>query len=548
MSTEPIRSKISAISLYDVFAHVCSTDNNLAARRLNGVLRGGQTDVPVIRSIIETKTAYTTFPESAKVRPTPIITYTSQCDSVLEEFTKIFEKGAKYNKTASITQPARLKTFTTDTYPGLHSLLQPSTTTDALPLSSHTAPPPPTTLPAPVFLNPTDIPPRLRAPFAQYHDISVTGPTLTAFTTAAVVTELPQQLLLHTCAIFHRKNKPQKGYVKEVWVCKCSEDPFRSSKTRVDLRPSQGTTSTASVPRPATTSTACGCTASFSITPVKPKTGDPATQIVKVVAVLAHTGHSPGTATDLASLNLLPEVYRELVQICRLHNQSTFQIKRAHKHFLKGFVPTLGLAYADLDQDVDHRFFPFPSDIKNAINEAARASRHAQLGVPSDPKGILECIGAGGHRFLESSQEVLATGGLREVIQPLVPDILSRTPPPPPFLRIEQPSTDLCLPESHPSVSEMQEIVKHLIQPLPHFASKEFLVIDLDQFTTSLTAPFLPTNPLHLPFHQQKCLFAFVHEPAGEWRLFVLDGEVSHTVYVFDPSGPRHIPPTCWIA
>ncbi|KAK3238774.1 hypothetical protein CYMTET_51246 [Cymbomonas tetramitiformis] len=265
MSTEPIRSKISAISLYDVFAHVCSTDNNLAARRLNDVLRGGQTDVPVIRSIIETKTAYTTFPESAKVRPTPIITYTSQCDSVLEEFTKIFEKGAKYNKTASITHLASLKTFTTDTYPGLRSLLQPSTTTDALPLSSHTAPPPPTTLPA--FLNPTDLPPRLRAPFAQYHDISVTGPTLTAFTTAAVVTELPQQLLLHTCAIFHRKNKPQKGYVKEVWVCKCSEDPFRSSKTRVDLRPSQGTTSTASVPRPATTSTACGCTASFSIRP-----------------------------------------------------------------------------------------------------------------------------------------------------------------------------------------------------------------------------------------------------------------------------------------
>ncbi|KAK3246371.1 hypothetical protein CYMTET_44089, partial [Cymbomonas tetramitiformis] len=501
----------------------CSTDNNLAARRLNDVLRGGQTDVPVIRSIIETKTAYTTFPESAKVRPTPIITYTSQCDSVLEEFTKIFEKGAKYNKTASITQLASLKTFTTDTYPGLRSLLQPSTTTDALPLSSHTAPPPPTTLPA--FLNPTDLPPRLRAPFAQYHDISVTGPTLTAFTTAAVVTELPQQLLLHTCAIFHRKNKPQKGYVKEFWVCKCSEDPFRSSKTRVDLRPSQGTTSTASVPRPATTSTACGCTASFSITPVKPKTGDPATQIVK---------------------------------ICRLHNQSTFQIKRAHKHFLKGFVPTLGLAYADLGQDVDHRFFPFPSDIKNAINEAARASRHAQVDQEStllyfaaeaetekfswafrsdgqqaltytydDSAHTLGCnvfsITQGGHRFLESSQEVLTTGGLREVTQPLVPDILSRTPPPPPFLRIEQPSTDLCLPESHPSVSEMQEIVKHLIQPLPHFASKEFLVIDLDQFTTSLTAPFLPTNPLHLPFHQQKCLFAFVHEPAGEWRLFVLD-------------------------
>ncbi|KAK3241035.1 hypothetical protein CYMTET_49167 [Cymbomonas tetramitiformis] len=321
MSTEPIRSKISAISLYDVFAHVCSTDNNLAARRLNDVLRGGQTDVPTIRPIIETKTAYTTFPESAKVRPTPIITYTSQCDSVLEELTKIFQKRAKYNKIASITQLARLKTFTTDTYPGLRSLLQPSTTTDTLPLSSHTAPPPPTTLPAPVFLNPTDLP-----------------------------------------ALF--------------------KDPFRTSKTRVDLRPSHGTTSTASVPRPATTSTACGCTASFSITPViKPKTGDPATQIVKVVAVLTHIGHSPGTATDFASLNLLPEVYRELVQICRLHNQSTFQIKRAHKHFLKGFLPTLGLAYADLARpsDVDHRFFPFPSDIKNAINEAARASRHAQV-------------------------------------------------------------------------------------------------------------------------------------------------------------------------
>ncbi|KAK3240652.1 hypothetical protein CYMTET_49516 [Cymbomonas tetramitiformis] len=508
MSAIPIRSKDGAISLYDILAHICRTDVKTATKRLNNILSGGHTHVPTIRSIIETKTAYTIFPDTINFRPTPVITSTSQGHSVLEEFTSIFNKSARYNKIQALTQQAHLLTFTTDTYPGLCSFLHPSTTTDT----------PPIALPAPAFLNPT------------------------------------------------------------------------------------------------TTSTACGCTASFAITPLKPKTDDPTTQKVKVQAVLAHTGHSPGTATDLASLNLLPEVYNELVQICRLHNKSSFQIKRAHTHFLKGFVPTLGLAYADLDKDVDHRFFPFPSDIKNAINEAARASRHAQVDQEStllylaaeaetekfswafrsdgqqaltytydDSAHTLGCnvfsitegvklpfpkaptlacklpyeayllaklyinrilfISSGGHRFLESSQEVLTTGGLREVIQPLVPDILSRTPPPPPFLRIEQPSTDLCLPESHPSVSEMQEIVKHLIQPLPHFASKEFLVIDLDQFTTSLTAPFLPTNPLHLPFHQQKCLFAFVHEPAGEWRLFVLDGEVSHTVYVFDPSGPRHIPP-----
>ncbi|KAK3236098.1 hypothetical protein CYMTET_53742 [Cymbomonas tetramitiformis] len=542
MSAIPIRSKDGAISLYDILAHICRTDVKTATKRLNNILCGGHTHVPTIRSIIETKTAYTIFPDTINFRPTLVITSTSQGHSVLEEFTSIFNKSARYNKIQALIQQAHLLTFTTDTYPGLCSFLHPSTTTDT----------PPIALPAPAFLNPSDLPPSLRAPFAQYHDISFSGPTLTAYTTAAVATELPRELLLHTCAVFHRKNKSHKGYVKEVWVCKCSEAPFRESKTRVNLRPSQDTTSsTASVPRPATTSTACGCTASFAITPLKPKTDDPATQKVKVQAVLAHTGHSPGTATDLASLNLLPEVYNELVQICRLHNKSSFQIKRAHTHFLKGFVPTLGLAYADLDKDVDHRFFPFPSDIKNAINEAARASRHAQVDQEStllylaaeaetekfswafrsdgqqaltytydDSAHTLGCnvfsITQGGHRFLESSQEVLTTGGLREVIQPLVPDILSRTPPPPPFLRIEQPSTDLCLPESHPSVSEMQEIVKHLIQPLPHFASKEFLVIDLDQFTTSLTAPFLPTNPLHLPFHQQKCLFAFVHEPAGE--------------------------------
>ncbi|KAK3252271.1 hypothetical protein CYMTET_38425 [Cymbomonas tetramitiformis] len=465
-------------------------------------LCGGHTHVPTIRSIIETKTAYTIFPDTINFRPTPVITSTSQGHSVLEEFTSIFNKSARYNKIQALTQQAHLLTFTTDTYPGLCSFLHPSTTTDT----------PPIALPAPAFLNPSDLPPSLRAPFAQYHDISFSGPTLTAYTTAAVATELPRELLLHTCAVFHRKNKSHKGHdLHRLRVHRfLRHHPPKAEDRRPSHSKSEG---------------------SGGARPHRPLTGN---------------RHRPCFSQSS------PEVYNELVQICRLHNKSSFQIKRAHTHFLKGFVPTLGLAYADLDKDVDHRFFPFPSDIKNAINEAARASRHAQVDQEStllylaaeaetekfswafrsdgqqaltytydDSAHTLGCnvfsITQGGHRFLESSQEVLTTGGLREVIQPLVPDILSRTPPPPPFLRIEQPSTDLCLPESHPSVSEMQEIVKHLIQPLPHFASKKFLVIDLDQFTTSLTAPFLPTNPLHLPFHQQKCLFAFVHEPAGEW-------------------------------
>ncbi|KAK3286435.1 hypothetical protein CYMTET_6014 [Cymbomonas tetramitiformis] len=331
MSAIPIRSKDGAISLYDILAHICRTDVKTATKRLNNILCGGHTHVPTIRSIIETKTAYTIFPDTINFRPTLVITSTSQGHSVLEEFTSIFNKSARYNKIQALIQQAHLLTFTTDTYPGLCSFLHPSTTTDT----------PPIALPAPAFLNPSDLPPSLRAPFAQYHDISFSGPTLTAYTTAAVATELPRELLLHTCAVFHRKNKSHKGH----------------DLHRLRVR-----------------------TASFAITPLKPKTDDLATQKVKVEAVLAHTGHSPGTATDLASLNLLPEVYNELVQICRLHNQSSFQIKRAHTHFLKGFVPTLGLAYADLDKDVDHRFFPFPSDIKNAINEAARASRYAQGG------------------------------------------------------------------------------------------------------------------------------------------------------------------------
>ncbi|KAK3240565.1 hypothetical protein CYMTET_49597 [Cymbomonas tetramitiformis] len=325
MSAIPIRSKDGAISLYDILAHICRTDVKTATKRLNNILSGGHTHVPTIRSIIETKTAYTIFPDTINFRPTPVITSTSQGHSVLEEFTSIFNKSARYNKIQALTQQAHLLTFTTDTYPGLCSFLHPSTTTDT----------PPIALPAPAFLNPSDLPPSLRAPFAQYHDISFSGPTLTAYTTAAVATELPRELLLHTCAVFHRKNKSHKG---------------------------------------------------------------------------------------------------------------------------------LTLLYLAAEAGTERFSWAFRSDGQQALTYTYDDSS----------------------RTLGCNVFSMTQGVLRDIIQPLVPDILSRTPPPPPFLRIEQPSTDLCLPDSHPSVLEVQELVEHLIKPLPHFASKQFLVIDLDQFTTSL--------------------------------------------------------------
>eukprot|EP00854_Cymbomonas_tetramitiformis_P032774 gene32774-41730_t len=83
---------------------------------------------------------------------------------------------------------------------------------------------------------------------------------------------------------------------------------------------------------------------------------------------------------ELALSQLLSEAYDELVQICRLHDKSSYSIKRVYKYWLKEFVPSLGLVYyEDLDQGCDHRFFPVPHDIKNAIQAAAKSNRQATI-------------------------------------------------------------------------------------------------------------------------------------------------------------------------
>ena len=117
MTTYNIRFKHTAVSLYDVFAHICRTDVKAATKRLHNLLRSGSSDLSTIRSILQTKSAYEIFTHADNFRPTPGITSSSQFDAVLKEFTSIFNHSVKYSKMLAITQQASLLSFTTDTYP-----------------------------------------------------------------------------------------------------------------------------------------------------------------------------------------------------------------------------------------------------------------------------------------------------------------------------------------------------------------------------------------------------------------------------------------------